>query len=69
MRVLVDQVNGLLNAKGTSYETWPNAVAAVTGLERLIPTDFDAFEAALSESGLNILNNRDGSPAQIGRNT
>lgn len=67
VRVLVDQVNDWLNAKGTSYETWPNAVAAITGLERLIPTDFDAFESALLESGLNILNNRDGSPAQIGR--
>ncbi|WP_413708572.1 metallophosphoesterase family protein [Rhizobium sp. Rhizsp82] len=68
VRVLVDRVNDLLVANGTSYETWPNAVAAIAGLERLIPTDFDAFEAELAESGLNILNNRDGSPAQIGRN-
>ncbi|WP_423229011.1 hypothetical protein [Sinorhizobium meliloti] len=57
----------MLKAGGSTYATWPDAVGTVGALERLTPVDFEAFESALADSGLRILSNRDGSPAQIGR--
>ncbi|TBB15019.1 metallophosphoesterase (plasmid) [Rhizobium ruizarguesonis] len=67
VRTLVDRVDEMLKAGGSTYATWPDAVGTVAALERLTPVDFEAFESALADSGLRILSNRDGSPAQIGR--
>lgn len=67
VRTLVEKIDQLLLANGGAYATWQDAVSAVAALQRLIPVDFDAFEEALSDSGLRILTDRDGTPAQIGR--
>lgn len=64
---LVDKIDVLLSASGAGFVTWHDAVKAVSELLKLTPFDFDAFEGRLTDRGLRILTDRDGTPAQIGR--
>jgi predicted phosphodiesterase len=64
---LVQALEEHLSAKRLSQLSWSDAVHAVPALERLIPVDFKALERMLNARGLVILNEQDGSPAQVGR--
>lgn len=64
---LADQVDQLIQAAGASQVSWQDAVAGVPLLQRLIPSDFSSLERALSDRGISILMERDGSFAQVGR--
>ena len=64
---LVHAVEEHLSHNNLSQVPWSDAVRAIPGLNRLIPVDFKAFERTLIDKGLVILNEQDGSPAQVGR--
>jgi predicted phosphodiesterase len=63
---LVAALDAHLTKTGSSVLDWPTVVASIPSLQRLIPTDFQAFEKALGRKGMVILTDK-GRLAQVGR--
>lgn len=69
VKLLVDEVEALLSSRAAPVASWREAVAAVPSLMHLIPTDLETLLQNFASRGLDILTERDGSFAQIGRTT
>lgn len=67
IELLVNEVEAMLESRAAPVASWSDAVAAVPSLKHLIPVDLNGLLAAFSSRGLNVLTERDGSFAQIGR--
>ncbi len=66
-RVLASDLETHLAQSESKILTWQAAKDAIPKLNFLSPKDFDRFERALTDLGLKILSDRDGSLAQVGR--
>ena len=67
VKLLADEVEAMLATRSTPVAQWKEAVAAVPALVHLIPTDLNMLLKNFKSRGLDVLTERDGSFAQIGR--
>lgn len=67
VRVLATRLEQALSGSSANHLSWKEAVAAVPETAHLTPPDFVALERELASLKLTLLQDRDGSVAQIGR--
>lgn len=68
VKLLADAVETMLSSRPTPVAPWHDAVTAVPSLMHLIPSDLQMLLKNFESRGLDVLTERDGSFAQIGRN-